>query len=404
MTIAADSNGVVTGSFTIPANVLAGTKQVVFSGAGGATAQAVFVGQGSITDEVLQKITTEYLTEWLGFLDPVAETFTVPNSCQIGALDLWFTAAGSTKTVVQIRNTVNGFPGTSVLGEVTLAPASIVTNGGYTRCAFASPVALRGGTMYCIVVLTNNAVTAVNVAQLGKFDAVHQQWVTSQPYQVGTLFTSSNGQTWSVSQDQDLTFVLHKAVFTATSRTLNLGSVAVTAATDLMLLAIEEKPSPVTYISYTLTLPDGTQLPAANKQPIRLSAAVTGNIAITATLHGDAGASPVLAPGMQLVAGSVGATGTYVTEAIPAGTNVNVKVIYDALLPAGASVLIEYKPTSGGSWTTVPNVSSANTDNGYVTLTHQITGVTATAVQVRFTLSGTTSGRPNVKNIRCMTI
>lgn len=401
MTLTANSSGVITGHFTIPANIPTGAKNVVFSGAGGSQASAVFVGSGTITDRTLRSIITNYYTL---YIDPVAQTFTTSEDCQIGAVDLLFNAKGTSQILVQIRESVNGFPGTAVLGEAVLAPSQILTNGAITRFSFPSPVALKADIMYAVVVACNDAVASVGYAQIGKFDSVHQTWVTAQPYQVGTMFTSSNGTAWSVSQDKDLTFILQKAVFTSTTRTVNLGTVAVTAATDLMLLTLEEKPSSDTYISYALTLPDGSVLPASNEQAIPLATAVTGNIGISATLHGTASASPVLVPGAQLVVGQVGTTGTYITPAITGGTSVKIKCIFDALLPAGSNVITEYQKVGVTTWTSIPNVSSVATDNGFVTLTNQVTGVNAPQVRVRFTISGTSAARPIIQNLRFMTI
>lgn len=399
--LVANSNGVITGKFTIPANIPAGTKSVVFTGAGGSRATATFVGSGTITNQVLQKTITEYY--WTLF-DPVAQTFIPNENCQIAAVDLLFNAVGTTDVLVQIRDTDNGFPGGTVLAEISLKPNQIVTNGGITRFSFPFPVALLRNTMYSIVIACNDAVASVAYAQLGWFDEVHQSWVTAQPYQVGTLFTSSNGATWSVSQDQDLTFTLQKAVFSSTTRTINLGSVAVTSATDLTLLTLEETPSADTYISYALTLPDGSVLPASNGQAIQLATAITGNVSISATLHGTVKASPILVPGTQLIVGQVSTSGTYITPAIIGGTNIKVKCVFDAYLPAGSNVVTEYQKVGVNTWTSIPNVSSVPVGNGVVTLTNQATGVNAPQVRVRFTLTGTTAARPLIQNLRFMTI
>lgn len=401
MTLTANSNGVITGHFTIPANIPAGSKSVIFTGAGGSKASATFVGSGKITDQVLRSVVTNYYTR---YYDPVAQTFTTSEDCQIGAVDLLFNAKGTTDVLVQIRDSVNGFPGTDVLAEAILAPAQILTNGARTRFSFPAPVALKADIMYAVVVACNDAVSSVGFAQIGEFDSVNQTWVTAQPYQVGTMFTSSNGTAWSVSQDRDLTFILQKAVFTSNTRTVALGTVAVTAATDLMLLTLEEKPSSNTYISYALTMPDGSVLPASNEQSIQLASAVTGNITISATLHGTASASPVLVPGAQLVVGQVGTTGTYITPAITGGASIKIKCVFDAYLPAGSNVVTEYQKVGDNTWTSIPNVSSVPVGNGVVTLTNEVTGVNAPQVRVRFTLTGTTAARPLIQNLRFMTI
>ena len=80
--ITADTSGKLSGMFTIPANVPAGTKAVLFEGQGGARAEAQFVGLGTLVTDVLQKVTTR-VTTWYQY-DPLAQTFTVEEAMQIG--------------------------------------------------------------------------------------------------------------------------------------------------------------------------------------------------------------------------------------------------------------------------------------------------------------------------------
>lgn len=404
MTIQANASGVLTGKFTIPANIPAGSKRVQFSGAGGSNGEAVFVGSGTITNELRRAVTTQTSTFWWAAVDPLAQTFTVNETCQIGAVDLWFAAKGTKNVLVQIRETQNGFPTKNVLAEKILAPADINTT-SHTRAAFQSPVQLVANTEYAIVALCDDAVAELRVAELGKWDSANSRWVTSQPYQVGVLLSSSNASTWTAHQDRDLTFRLHKAVFTEANKTVALGNVAVTGATDLMLLATDELPSSVTRIEYTLGLPGGATLTVSNGQPVRLDTAVTGNVSVSAKLYGDASASPILFPGTQLVSGTVGTTGEYVTRAIKGGASIRVKVIFDAIIPAGSSVAVSYKGADvGDTWTTVPFVGSTQVDDGFYEITHEITGITENFVQAKLLLTGTTAARPRVKNLRFMTI
>jgi hypothetical protein len=83
---------------------------------------------------------------------------------------------------------------------------------------------------------------------------------------------------------------------------------------------------------------------------------------------------------------------------------VRVKAVFDALLPAGSSVSTEYSSDGGTTWVNLPNTASAASDNGYVTLTNQATGINAPTVRLRLSLSGTTAARPSVRNLRFMTI
>ncbi|RWX72593.1 DUF4815 domain-containing protein, partial [Mesorhizobium sp. M2A.F.Ca.ET.039.01.1.1] len=56
--LTADAEGEIDGSFTIPANVPAGSKGVVAKGAAGSEAAAIFVGQGTIDIETLRRVIT----------------------------------------------------------------------------------------------------------------------------------------------------------------------------------------------------------------------------------------------------------------------------------------------------------------------------------------------------------
>ena len=400
MTLTANSLGEVSGRFTIPANVPAGTKRVSFRGAGGSAGDAVFVGSGMVTTETRRLVTTETLN----FYDPLAQTFTLTESQQIAAVDLWFAAVGPKQVLVQIRETSNGVPTQTTLASVRVQPADINTV-SHTRVIFPVPVNLLANAEYAIVALCDDAVAELRIAELGKFDSTNQRWVTSQPYQVGVLLSSSNASSWTPHQDRDLTFRLHKAIFTESTKNVALGNVAVVAATDLMLLTSEELTSSQTRIEYTLGLPDGQSVVVSGGQPVRLAAAITGNVTVSAKLTGNAAAAPVLFPGTQLVVGKVKTAGTYVSRAIKGGTAVRVKVIFEAVIPGGSAVAVSYKGADiGDVWVTVPFLGSAAVDNGFYEITHEITGITETMIQIKLDLTGSTAARPRVKNLRFMTI
>jgi hypothetical protein len=399
MTISANSSGVVAGKFTIPAGVPAGAKQVVFNGAGGSFGAAVFVGQGTIIDQTKRTVIKQTVT----YYDPLAQTFVLPNNSQISAIDLWFSAVGASEIEVQLRETSNGFPTQTMIASATVQASGVSTSGS-TRFTFDSPVTLLANTEYALVVMCNDATAAAWVAVLGQWDSVNSHWVTSQPFQVGVLLSSSDNSTWTAHQDRDLAFVLQKAVYTSNTQSVSLGTVSVTGATDLLLLASESDPSSTTGIEYTLTMPDTSTITVSNGQPVRLAAAVTGNIAISAALTGDSSTSPILFPGTQLVVGTVETSGEYVSRAIPGGSPCRVKVVLDAIIPSGAAVNVLYKATSGSTWSSVPFVSSTPTDNGFQTMIYQAPSVTASMLQIKLQLTGTAAARPRVKNLKFMTI
>jgi hypothetical protein len=411
MALTADSSGIVRGKFTVPVGVPAGNKRVAFNGAGGSAGEAIFSGQGSIEHQSwLQETTLRWVAPpppvdvAVQGIDPLAQTFTLDANTQIVGVDLWFAAKPTSTTKVQIRQTTAGFPDQRIVAEADVSLASIQIGGAATRILFPTPALILGGAEHAMVVLCNDATGALAVAEIGKFDAGASKWITSQPYNVGVLLSSSNASTWTAHQDRDLTFALLKANFSEGQRTVNLGSVSVAGATDLMLMSYAERPSSTTDVQYVLTLPDATAITVADGQPIQLPAGVTGDIGVSASLRGS-DLSPVLHPGAQLVSGVVATTADYVTRAIPAGASSNVKVVYEALIPSGATVTVQFKgPDAGDVWTTIAPTGSRAVDGGFFEFTHAISGVNEQTVQIKLTLAGNTAARPRVRDLRAFVL
>ncbi len=84
------------------------------------------------------------------------------------------------------------------------------------------------------------------MAELGKFDAHLQRWVTAQPYQVGVFGSSSNNRAWTVHQELDAYFKAKKAVFTQSTRTIQLGTINASQVTDILALAGVDIPAAAT--------------------------------------------------------------------------------------------------------------------------------------------------------------
>lgn len=408
-TLTANSAGVVSGKFTVPANINSGIKQVHFLGAGGSFADANFVGQGVIETRTLQEqvsvetvLTPAPLPIEFRGTDPLAQTFSLPAANQIGAVELWVTDKGATPIMVQIRETQVGFPTQKVLAEAQKAPANITT-GAWNRWNFPRPVPLLADVEYAIVVLCNDTTGAVAVAELGKFDSSAQQWITSQPYQVGVLLSSSNAATWTAHQDRDLTFRLLAARYTETVREINLGNVALSAATELVVLALADQPAADAGAEVVLTLPDSTTLTASDGQVIALGSSVTGTLGVKARLHANGTQSAVLAPGTQIVTGAVATSADYITRAFEAdATGADVRIIFDANLPSGASVAVFVSGTDAGdTWQSVAQVGTAKAvGDGYYEFQYLKTDLNEANIRVKLVLTGTIAARPFVKNLR----
>ncbi len=171
--------------------------------------------------------------------DPVAETFFVdetvyPGGVFVTSVDLFFSTKDAILPVtVQIRPVVNGFPHSSEIlkgGEISLYPQDIRTttspnvsnSSTVSTFTFPMPIYLDAGLEYAIVVLTDSLDYNIYVAEMGKTIIGSTRIVSTQPY-LGSFFKSQNGSTWTPIQEEDLMFVLKKAVFTTgTPATLDL--------------------------------------------------------------------------------------------------------------------------------------------------------------------------------------
>lgn len=398
MTIQADANGALSGSFDIPEGVPTGTHSVVFSGNQGSWGEAFFTGENWLIIKTIRGRPSSYLA------DPLAQTFRATRSMLIGGIDLYIGTKGTSNIRVQLREVENGLPTARVLSDA-IKPNDEILAGQYNRLSWP-PIRIDADTEYAVVVMCNDAVSTAGVAQLRKWDADKAQWITTQPYSVGVLLSSSNSSTWTPHQDIDLTFRLLEAAFTANSREIDLGVVTVSTVTDLMVTAPIEKLASGVSVVFRLTMPGGDVHLVSSDQPLALAAPVTGDIEITAVLNGSADASPVLMPGVQVIVGTTLSPKTYVTRLIQANEsgNSDITVRFEALLTGSAAVTVECQTNGAGTWTTIPYIKSEATANGWADRVHQISGYTDPDVRIRLTLSGDAVNRPRIRKLRAVVV
>lgn len=397
----ADQNGALSGQFTIPAGIPAGSKLVQFEGQGGTMGSAVFVGQGTLTVQTLRNVTTynyrRYQVVEYNY-DPLAQTFSLDRQAMIGGIDLWFTKK-KTQVRVQIRTVESGMPTNTILGQAVLNPSEI-SIGTPTRALFPTPVILEGGADYAFVVLCDDPETSLSLAEAGKFDVYQQKWVSSQAYAIGVLLSSSNAATWTPHQTQDLAFRILEADFgNADDRLIDLGTATVTGATDIILRSLSDIPTAACRCEYELALPDGSTVTVADGQPMNLGKAVTGQIGVKARLSGDSASSAILYPGSQILSGACSETGDYYGRTIPATGATRAVVIYDANILSGSSVKAQIQ-LDRGEWQDMTQSNAVRGDNGFVELTQRIDLANVNELKVRFVLAGTAAARPIVRNIR----
>lgn len=409
MTITANAQGQITGAFTIPAGIPAGTKLVQFQGTATA-ASATFVGRGTLKIEDLRVINTKInrrTLEWRG--DPLAQTFILGERQQVAALDLRFTAKGTTNVLVQIRDVELGLPTASVVTEALLTPAQI-TVGGWTRFKF-TPTILEADQEYCVVIACNDAVSAVATAAIGEFDAAAQQWVTAQPYQIGVLLSSSNNRTWTAYQTQDLTFRLlacdynetYNEIFEGSTRkVVTLPAQTITDADHLMVMAAVDRPTADCDVVFNVTV-NGTVYTVMESQPFTLAERYTGTVQMEAVLTGTYTASPTLYQEVHLIAGTRLTTSDYITRAmqtnIGLGESVKITAYYQVYLPGTASVDAYYE-SAPDVWTALTLIEGTEIGDGWLEIKREVSGFAGLETRVKLVLNGSAVMRPRVKNLR----
>lgn len=388
----ANNKGKIKGKFTVPKNIPAGTKLVQFIGDKGSYGEATYTGKGTITTEERRRVIGTIC------IDPLAQTFTLSQNRHIGGIDLWFDSRGNKRVVVQIRETAIGMPSQVVIAESYVESESININGTATRITW-SPVWCEAGREYAIVLLTDDADTAVKIAELGKYDSVNSRWVTSQPYQVGVLLSSSNASTWTPHQNLHLTFRLLAAKFTENTTTINLGKFKANNTSDLIALANVEKVAFDTNSEFVLTDKEGEEHFLSDNLPLALRSRLSGELTVKATLKGSRERSPVLYPGLQLVLGNISESADYVTRSISAGPNTKITITYDALITGTADVKA-YVQIAKEEWQLVNLTTGKPIGENWVERIHTLTNFNANETRVKLVLSGTVQYRPKVKNLR----
>ena len=82
-----------------------------------------------------------------------------------------------------------------------------------TTFRFDSPVYVRNGVEYCIVLQSDSDKYFAWISRMGELDIGGTRAVSEQPY-LGVLFKSQNNTTWTAYDYEDLKFTVHRASFT----------------------------------------------------------------------------------------------------------------------------------------------------------------------------------------------
>lgn len=439
--LVADEDGEVAGSFVIPANVTAGAKLVRAVGGSGVSARARFVGEG-LVETITRQQTFTVVVEQVdppartqepsvavdgtpaetetavnenvfrgasvgvesGYLDPLAQSFALPESQHVTCVSVRFCAIGDrTKPVIcEIVTMENGWPTTEVVAQTEIDMNTVLVN-TWHRFDFNIPVFLSAGRQYAFVFKTDDADHSLAIAERGGFDAARQRWVGAQPYNVGVLFSSSNAITWTAHQDADLAFRIHCARFNSTTKTVALGTIAVEDMSDFIVRAPVFLPTGDARLLFEVQ-PEGEQ--AVRIEPGQVwerQSYFTGTVALRAILSGSSLTSPIMGQDVLAIAGEMQADGVYVSRAFDIGDDVRLDVVAKTTLPAGATFTVEYDAFDD-NWTELEQASAAVLADGTLERTFSDDSITAVQGRVRLTLTGGPAARPAVSDLRAFTL
>ena len=157
---------------------------------------------------------------------PLAQTFTIQSEDEdkaggrfLTTVDLYFESKHSDIPIgVEIRETINGYPGYKVLpySQAIRFPDQVnisSTASTATTFRFQSPVYVMENVEYALVVKTHLPDYKIWITNLGDQEIGGARNISTQPH-AGVLFKSSNNSTWSASPTEDLKFTLRAAKFT----------------------------------------------------------------------------------------------------------------------------------------------------------------------------------------------
>lgn len=415
-TVVANTDGVATGSFMIPANVAAGTKSVRAEGAAGLSCGTTFRGLGRL-DTTTSQTTT--VLERFGEIavggdrrsgggdstspDPQAQSFALVEGRFISSVNLWFCKIGNRANPVDVDIVTmeNGFPTRTVVATARLSMAAVLA-GVWTNVSFEVPVYIPPNTYAALVVRTDDGEHSIAVANLGDFDAASQKWVAAQPYITGDRFSGSNNFTWVAHPDSDLTFRTLSPMFSPVVKTINLGSFAAVDVSDILVRADIILPEASCSVVFTVKV-GATTYTVAPDQTLELDDYFTGTVQVSAVLSGNARVSPVLAPDISVIFGKMKASGRYVGIGFTMGDPVQLDIIFSGQFPVGSAVTVK-ADANDDSFVATSLVSATPIDDGFTEYTYRIAAhEAADGGRLELVLTGTPGARPVIADLRSFT-
>ena len=368
----ADSQGIFSGEFTIPAGLPLGVKLVQLKGTQN-EGSAYFWGIQEAKSYINYHIAGRAYA-------PYAQTFTISESRIVTGVD-FVCHKDNGKLRVEVREAISGIPTQTVLTSGTVESGSLSRK--WCTVMFDSPVLLSAGNEY--------ALTFYSEASLFHLDSAKNNNVA------GGQFLISKNTKWIVQKYETLTFRLIGAGFSSSRKTVALGTVNLSGVTDITPLAEVLRTGNDTDATFILKQGNSETARMQAWQKISFDTPLTGDYSVSAELFGDNIFSPILGRSPQLLAEKIASTGDYVSRAFSCGNGRRVLVSTEEYIPAGASIRV-FIETGNNIWSEAESTESEILGEGWTRFKRYIP-CDLSATRLKITLNGTTSARPFVRSI-----
>lgn len=404
-TLKADANGNTAGKFIIPANTLCGTVEVKAYAENTPSLSGTTTYTANGTKKIItRKVWTEQVSPRI--TDPIAQSFQFDMDQYVTGVGLYFYDKHPDEPItVQVRNMVNGYPGTTVYAEKTILASGIKTSTTgiqETKVMFDNPVYCNANEGYCFTILSDSDVDSIWIAETTKEDVTSKTIVSKNPFLNGTMFSSSNAITWTAHQAADIKFNLYGLKFNSTSK-VKFKTINDISLDRIELMSDESIPAGCS-IQWQYSINGGEFLPieAYNSRDLT---ELAESIQVQALLTGTTTTSPAVALDSLILVGSHNKEeGTYISKNVPVAEGFNtVKIVADIALPTGTNAVIYFATdTSGTKWQAVKNTNTVQKSNNFKTYTfEQSLEKVAHNYRVKVVLSTVNVvNRPRVQNLR----
>ncbi|MCR6673228.1 DUF4815 domain-containing protein [Devosia ginsengisoli] len=408
----ADVDGEISGTFTIPANVPAGTKKVLATGQGGTVAEALFTGQGTLTVDVMRRTTTinrwsepprqssseggggDSMFSFQTSSDPQAQIFLLPATRQLVGVDFHLCHIGDESNHILIHQVAvdTGLPTTRLEAEAFVSMMGAVT--GWKSGRYDLPVTTGNDRDHAFVIKTDDGDHSISLAALGGFDATLQKPVTSHPYPIGPRLSSVNARTWTAHQNEALSFRLVAARYPVTTKTVELGSFDLVDCSDMQVRAAVELPSAACSVVFEIERPGGAIYRLLPYQVLQLGEYLTETVELRAILTGTEHLSPILYAPVEFIAGEIATEATYVSRAFDFSTADSISAYLKLSLPGGSTAAVQYD-LADDDWTELPlHATEISPDPAWVERNYREDSLSASLMRLKITLTGGPGARP----------